>query len=78
MNFNFLIAHPLSFDSFFNKSVVLITSHSNEESFGFVINFKTLFKLRDLRPQIKNGNIPIFDGGPVGRNQLFYIVPVEP
>jgi len=73
LNFTFLIAHPLAFDGFFNKSVVLITSHTKQESFGFVINFKTLFKLRDLRPQIKNGNIPVFDGGPVGRNQLFYI-----
>ena len=29
--------------------------------------------MRDFRPQIKNGNIPIFEGGPVGKNQLFYI-----
>jgi len=69
----FLISHPLSGDSYFSRSVVYITNHSPEESFGFIINFKTLYCLRDFRPQIKNGNLPIFEGGPVGKNQLFYI-----
>ncbi len=73
MHNRFLISHPLSGDSYFSRSVVYITNHSPEESFGFIINFKTLYCLRDFRPQIKNGNIPIFEGGPVGKNQLFFI-----
>lgn len=73
MDNHFLISHPLSGDSYFSRSVVYITNHSQEESFGFIINFKTLYCLRDFRPQIKNGNLPIFEGGPVGKNQLFYI-----
>lgn len=73
MNHQFLISHPLSGDSYFSRSVVYITNHTKEESLGFIINFKTLYCLRDFRPQIKNGNIPIFEGGPVGKNQLFFI-----
>jgi len=68
-----LIAHPLLNDGFFNRSVIYVTNHNDEGSFGFTLNFKTEFKLRDLRPQIKNGNFPIFDGGPVAKDQLFFL-----
>ena len=68
-----LIAHPLLSDAFFNRSVVLITNHDTEGSAGFCLNIKTQFCLRDVRPQIKNGNLPIFEGGPVAQNQLFFL-----
>jgi putative transcriptional regulator len=68
-----LIAQPLLNDGFFNRSVVYLTNHNDEGSLGFIINFKTHFKLRDIRPQIKNGNFEIFEGGPVGKNQLFFL-----
>jgi putative transcriptional regulator len=68
-----LIAHPLLNDGFFNRSVVYLTSHSEEGAIGFSLNFKTQFLLRDVRPQIKNGNFPIFEGGPVAKNQLFFL-----
>jgi len=68
-----LIAQPLLNDGFFNRSVVFISSHSLEGVVGFILNFKSAFKLRDLRPQIKNGSYPIYDGGPVSRNQLFFL-----
>lgn len=68
-----LIAHPLLNDGFFNRSVVYLTSHEPEGSVGFSLNFKTQFFLRDVRPHIKNGNFPIFEGGPVAKNQLFFL-----
>jgi putative transcriptional regulator len=68
-----LIAHPLLNDGFFNRSVVYITQYSDESVVGFVLNFKTQFKLRDVRPQVQNGYLPIFEGGPVAKNQLFFI-----
>jgi putative AlgH/UPF0301 family transcriptional regulator len=68
-----LIAHPLLNDGFFNRSVVYLTNHNEEGSAGFNLNFKTQFYLRDVRPQIKNGNFPIFEGGPVAKNQLFFL-----
>ena len=68
-----LIAHPLLQDGFFNRSVVYLTNHNAVESLGFVLNFKTQFKLRDVKPEIKHGIFPIYEGGPVAKDQLFYI-----
>jgi putative transcriptional regulator len=68
-----LIAHPLLSDGFFSRSVVYLTNHNEEGAVGFSLNFKTQFLLRDVRPQVKNGNFPIFEGGPVAKNQLFFL-----
>lgn len=68
-----LIAHPLLNDGFFNRSVVYLTDHGPEGAVGFNLNFKTQFFLRDVRPQVKNGNFAIYEGGPVARNQLFFL-----
>jgi putative transcriptional regulator len=68
-----LIAHPLLNDGFFNRSVILLTNHSEDGALGFILNFKTHFKLRDVRPQVKNGNFPIYEGGPVAKDQLFFL-----
>lgn len=73
MHGNLLIAHPLMNDGFFNRSVVYLTNHSSEGTIGFSLNFKTQFYLRDLRPQVKNGNFPIYEGGPVAKDQLFFL-----
>lgn len=68
-----LIAHPLLNDGFFNRSVIYLTNHNEDGALGFILNFKTHFKLRDVRPQIKNGNFPIYEGGPVAKDQLFFL-----
>lgn len=68
-----LLAHPLLNDGFFNRSVVYLTNHGEEGAVGFCLNFKTQFLLRDVRPQANNGNFPIYEGGPVARNQLFFL-----
>jgi putative transcriptional regulator len=73
MEGSILVAHPLLHDGFFNRSVVYMTNHNSVESLGFVLNFKTEFKLSDVKPEIKNGHFPIYEGGPVGKDQLFYI-----
>jgi putative transcriptional regulator len=68
-----LIAHPLLNDGFFNRSVVYLTEHNEEGALGFSLNFKTQFVLSDVRPQVKNGHFPIYEGGPVAKNQLFFL-----
>jgi putative transcriptional regulator len=73
MQGHLLIAHPLLSDGFFNRSVVYMTNHGDEGSVGFCLNFKTQFLLRDVRPNVKNGNLPIYEGGPVAKNQLFFL-----
>lgn len=68
-----LIAHPLLNDGFFNRSVIYLTNKNEEGALGFVMNFKTQFKLRDVRPHVMNGNFPIYEGGPVAKDQLFFL-----
>lgn len=68
-----LIAHPLLNDSFFNRSVIYLTDYSKEGAIGFSLNFKTEFNLSDIKPNIKNGHFPIYEGGPVAKNELFFL-----
>ena len=68
-----LIAHPLLNDGFFGRAVVYLSNHSSEGAVGFCLNFKSQFMLRDVRPQVRHGNFPIYEGGPVAKNQLFFI-----
>ncbi len=78
MQGQFLIAHPMLNDGYFKRAVIYVTEHNEEGSLGFVLNFKTDLFLRDLFPHIKNGNYPIFEGGPVSKNQLYYIHKLGP
>lgn len=73
MEGNILVSHPLMNDQFFRRSVIYLTNHSNDGALGFMLNYKTNYKIRDIKPEIKNGNFPIYEGGPVAKNQLFYI-----
>lgn len=73
MHGQILIAHPLLNDGFFNRSVIYLTNHGEDGAIGFCLNFKTQFMLRDLRPHVKNGNFPIYEGGPVGKNELYFL-----
>jgi putative transcriptional regulator len=68
-----LIAHPLLNDGFFNRSVIYLTNYTDDGVLGFILNFRTQFKLRDVRPNIQNGNFPIYEGGPVAKDQLFFL-----
>lgn len=73
MQGDFLIAHPMLQDGYFKRAVIYLTEDNDEGSLGFVLNFKTDLMLRDVFPHIKNGNFPVYEGGPVSKNQLYYI-----
>lgn len=59
-------------DGYFKRSVILVGEHNEEGSMGFVLNRPQGLLLRDIFPHIKSGNFPLFEGGPVSTNQLFY------
>ncbi|MCD6018576.1 MAG: hypothetical protein K0S53_1697 [Bacteroidetes bacterium] len=67
-----LIAKPFLQDGHFKRSVLYICEHNKEGSLGFVINKSHGLLLRDIFPHLKNGNFPLYEGGPVSPNQLFY------
>ncbi|MBI3518133.1 MAG: YqgE/AlgH family protein [Bacteroidetes bacterium] len=67
-----LIAKPFLQDGHFKRSVIYICEHTADGSLGFIINKSHGLLLRDIFPHLKNGNFPLFEGGPVSPNQLFY------
>ena len=67
-----LLSEPFLQDPHFERSVVLMCEHSDAESFGFVLNHLSAVQLHDLM-DIAPKEIPVFIGGPVANNSLFYL-----
>lgn len=71
-----LIAAPFLRDFQFSRSVVLVIEHNEEGSMGILLNknFNRLMTLNELVPALENlPPIPLYKGGPVGRDTLFYL-----
>lgn len=76
MKGNMLISSPFLHDFQFARSVILLVEHSEEGSVGIVMNqnFRTHIFLDDILPHIKSRKrIPIYKGGPVCADTLFYL-----
>ena len=68
-----LIAEPsLTGDVSFNRSVVLIAEHSEEGSVGFILNKPLEYDISDLVSEIAVP-FPVFNGGPVEQDNLYFI-----
>ena len=68
-----LISEPFMNDPNFKRSVVLLASHNEEGSVGFVLNRPMELKLEQILDEFEGNDFPIFDGGPVQRDSLFYV-----
>jgi putative transcriptional regulator len=68
-----LIAQPFLNDGWFKRSVILITEHNEHGTMGFVLNRFANLTLKDVLPGQIQSKLPLFYGGPVGQNQMFYI-----
>ena len=68
-----LIAEPsLTGDVSFNRSVVLIAEHNEEGSVGFILNKPLDYDISDLVSEI-HIPFPVFNGGPVEQDNLYFI-----
>jgi len=68
-----LIAKPsILNDCSFNRSIILLTEHSNESTVGFILNKPLNYTLKDLVPEI-NCDFRIYKGGPVEEDNLYFI-----
>lgn len=67
-----LIAKPFLQDGYFKRSVIYMAEQNTDGSLGFVINKLNGLLLKDIFPHLKNAYFPIYEGGPVSPNQLFY------
>lgn len=70
-----LVAKPTVEDFVFKRSVTILVDHDNEEgSMGVIVNKPTRFSLSEIVPDIEcKENVPLYLGGPVGTNMLFFI-----
>ncbi|CAI8403123.1 MAG: Uncharacterised protein [Cryomorphaceae bacterium] len=67
-----LISKPLIGDGFFEQSVVYLTSHDQEGSLGFTLNKSSSLIAGDVIEELE-GRDPIYYGGPVEQDGLFYL-----
>lgn len=69
-----LISEPFLQDAYFQRSVVLLVEHTDQGSMGFVLNKKTDLVVNTFFKELEEyPNIPIYLGGPVSSNRLFFI-----
>ncbi len=69
-----LISEPFLQDAYFQRSVVLLIEHNANGSMGFVLNKKTNLVINDFFSDLeKLSDIPIYLGGPISSNRLFFI-----
>jgi len=68
-----LISEPFTSDTYFSRSVVLLTKHSEKGSVGFILNLFSNIKLNEAIKEISSFKQRVSLGGPVQTNTLHYI-----
>src|SRR5213596_2185960 len=71
-----LVAHPNMLDPKFRRTVLFVSEHDpNEGALGVIINRpldKQVSELVSETPPAGLADVPVFLGGPVGKNQLMF------
>lgn len=68
-----LISEPFAPDSFFQRSVVLLTEHNEQGSIGFILNKFTELRISQMLEGFDNLEAPVGVGGPVSAETIHYI-----
>jgi putative transcriptional regulator len=68
-----LIAEPFMKDTNFQRSVVLLCQKQEDGFVGFTINRRIDHLVGDLVEDLSTCTLPVYDGGPVGKEQLFFL-----
>jgi len=68
-----LISEPFLNDTYFKRSVVILTEHSKEGSIGFVLNKQVDLKVQNVIQDFPEIDTGICIGGPVNTNTIHYI-----
>src|ERR1700757_931159 len=71
-----LVAHPNMLDPNFRRTVLFVSEHDpNDGALGVIINRPLDRQVADLvtdTPPVGLADVPVFLGGPVGKNQLMF------
>lgn len=69
-----LLSEPTMNDLHFGRSVVLLIDHNDDEgTFGIIMNKPLRFKLNEIVEVFNDFDAPVFMGGPVAENQVFFM-----
>ncbi|MCD8309669.1 MAG: YqgE/AlgH family protein [Prevotellaceae bacterium] len=69
-----LIAEPFLCDNTFSRTVVLLVEHTQDGSMGIIMNKSLPLRLNDVFNDFEGlEQIPIYRGGPLGTDTLFYL-----
>ena len=68
-----LVSEPFLLDSYFKRAVVLLSEHDSQGTLGFILNKPTDVKLNEAVDDFPEFDVPLYFGGPVETDTLFYI-----
>lgn len=68
-----LISEPSLQDFYFRQSVVLLAEHNEEGTFGVIINKPLEADLNDVVREFPGFDFPVYLGGPVKTDSIFFI-----
>ncbi|HQN92852.1 MAG TPA: YqgE/AlgH family protein [Prolixibacteraceae bacterium] len=68
-----LIAEPFLPGSYFNRSIIFLVNHSSDGSVGFILNKPVDFPIPEFYNEFPDYTDPIFVGGPVDIESLYFI-----
>ena len=68
-----LISEPLLQDFYFRRSVVLLADHSDEGTFGLILNKPVDVRFNDVIKGFPKFKAPLYLGGPVQTSNLYFV-----
>ncbi|SFS54662.1 YqgE/AlgH family protein [Sphingobacterium wenxiniae] len=69
-----LLSEPFMLDPNFERSVILLCEHDEKDgTMGFVLNHKSNLTLADILQGVENDAFPLYIGGPVQVDALYFI-----
>ena len=68
-----LISEPSLSDFYFRQSVVLLAEHNEEGTFGVIVNKPLEAQLSDVVKDLEGFDFPVFLGGPVKTDSIFFL-----
>ena len=70
---NILVAEPFMQDDYFKRAVVYLCENNKEGTVGFILNERLNLNLKDVCDESLAFDAPLFMGGPVEAQSLFFI-----
>jgi len=68
-----LLSEPFMGDYYFGRSVILLAEHNDKGTYGVVLNKGLNTKLNEVVSDFHDLSLPLFIGGPVETNRLFFV-----